>query len=408
MVLKHIKRRLPLSPSEMAQLRTALRLGIIGLAVACAIAPSGSTARADNAAAGTMQEMRRQLDQRDAAIRALMRRVDDLERRARPPRKLAKTVLPLPGPPPPKPAPPADRQRHAATAAKPGKFEVDQDAAEHALERALIQSGALLLTTGTIEIVPSIAYVRRESAAPGQLVFPAGGGVMVSDNQYRQNQIEASILARAGLPWQMQIELGLPYDFKSVSDVTMVGTAGLSQQTTRAWGFGDPSLVLSKQFTREGEWLPSLIGSLGWDTDFGETKNGIALGSGFNEIKASVVASKRQDPLVFTASLGYTTSLSKHGIQPGDQYTASGGMFLAVSPETSLLFQPQVTFAGETSFEGMTVPGSDQVAAALELGLVTVLAPKLLLDLRFDIGLTHDAPKFGMKVSFPFRRTLGG
>jgi len=37
------------------------------------------------------------------------------------------------------------------------------------------------------------------------------------------------------------------------------------------------------------------------------------------------------------------------------------------------------------------------------LGLVTVLAPRLLLDLRFDIGLTHDAPKFGVKASFPLQ-----
>jgi hypothetical protein len=117
-------------------------------------------------------------------------------------------------------------------------------------------------------------------------------------------------------------------------------------------------------------------------------------------------ASKRQDPLVFTAGLGYTTAFEKNGIQPGDQYTITGGAFLAVSPETSLLFSPMVTFAGETTFNGVSIPGSDQVAAALEVGLVTVLAPRLLLDLRFDIGLTRDAPKFGVKAAFPFQFAL--
>ncbi len=398
------QRRERLIPTRVTRLKNIGRAALASLAIAAAVAPSGSTARADDAAASTIAALRERLDERDAAIRDLMRRVAELEHRKPAAKKVAKIVLPLPEPPPPKPAPP-NQQAPAASSAKPGNFDVDEEAAERALERALIQSGALLLSTGTIEFVPSLAYVRRESATPGQLVFPSGGGVMVSDNQYRQNQIEASILARAGLPWDMQIELGLPYDYKSVSEVTTVGNAGLSQQTSRAFGFGDPSVTLSKQFVKEGEWLPNLIASLGWDTDFGQTKKGIALGTGFNEIKAGITASKRQDPLVFTAGIGYTTSFEKHGIQPGDQYTATGGMFLAVSPETSLLFMPMATYAGDTTFNGVTVPGSDQLAAALELGLVTVLAPRLLLDLRLDIGLTRDAPKFGMKVSFPFQWT---
>jgi len=391
-----------LTSAQRGLLKQLARATLIAAAIGSAVAPSGSTARADDNAAPPVEWLQKRLDERDAAIRDLLRRVAELEEQERkakaPPKQVAKTRLPLKAQP--KADPPAPP---TSAPAKPGKFDVDEAAAEHALERALVQSGALLLPPGTFELVPSLAYVRRESASPGQLVFTSNGGVAVADNQLRQNQIEAELLARAGLPWNMQIELGVPYDYKSVSNVMMVGSSGVSQQSAHGFGFGDPTIMLSKQFTHEGEWLPNLIASLGWDTDFGQTVHGIPLGTGFSELKASVTASKRQDPLVFTAGLGYTTAFEKHGVQPGDQYTVTGGMFLAVSPETSLLFSPMVTFAGETTFNGVSIPGSDQVAAALELGLVTVLAPRLLLDLRFDIGLTHDAPKFGVKASFPLQ-----
>ena len=396
-----------LTPGQVKLLKAFAPMALFAGAIASAVLPSGSTARADDNPAPSTEWLQKRIDERDAAIRDLLRRVSELEEQKRkaPPKKVAKTVLPLK--PQQKPQQPnSDAPAQTAAPAKPGKFDVDEAAAEHALERALIQSGALLLPAGTIEIVPSLSYVRRESATPGQLVFTSNGGVMVADNQFRQNQIEAALIARAGLPWNMQVEIGVPYDYKSVSTVTSVGGSNLSQQSTSGFGFGDPTILLSKQFAHEGEWLPNLIASLGWDTDFGQTVKGIPLGTGFSELKASITASKRQDPLVFTAGLGYSTAFEKNGIQPGDQYTITGGAFLAVSPETSLLFSPMVTFAGETTFNGVSIPGSDQVAAALEIGLVTVLAPRLLLDLRFDIGLTHDAPKFGVKAAFPFQFAL--
>ncbi|HKT20093.1 MAG TPA: hypothetical protein VJR47_18715 [Stellaceae bacterium] len=397
-----------LTPGQAKLLKALAPVALFAGALASAAVPSGSTARADDNAAPNVEWLQKRLDERDAAIRDLLRRVSELEEQERKakaaPKKVAKTQLPPKAQP--KADPPAQPPAQSSAPAKPGKFDVDEAAAEHALERALVQSGVLLLPFGTIELVPSLAYVRRESASPGQLAFTSNGGVAVADNQLRQDQIEAALLARAGLPWSMQIEVGVPYDYKSVSNVTLIGSTGVSQHSVNGFGFGDPAIMLSKQFTHEGEWLPNLIANLGWDTDFGETVKGIPLGTGFSELKASVTASKRQDPLVFTAGLGYTTAFEKHGIQPGDQYTVTGGMFLAVSPETSLLFSPMVTFAGETTFNGVAIPGSDQVAAALELGLVTVLAPRLLLDLRFDIGLTHDAPKFGVKASFPLQWTF--
>lgn len=402
------------------ELSLSVRCAVLALATLAVLWFTEGTVSA--ASAGntppTIEELQKRLDERDAVIRDLLHRVEMLEK-GRPAGTRSASAPTTPRTDSAANAPaaaaiePSDRpassgrvpeqtaQAPAPAPSAPGEFEIDKDAAERALERALVQSGALLLSAGTVEIAPSVSFVRRESATPGQLVFPTTVGVLVANNKVRQNQLETALLFRAGLPWDAQAEIGLPYDYKSTSTATMVGTAGLSEQTTKAWGFGDPTLSVLKQLSKEGEWLPSLLAGLTWDSDFGQTKHGIALGTGFNELKASLTATKRQDPLVFTTSLGYQTAFSKHGIQPGDQYLASAGIFFAVSPETSLLFSPQLAFANDTKFNGARVPGSDQLSAVLELGLITVLAPRFLLDFRFDVGLTNDAPKFGLKLLFP-------
>jgi hypothetical protein len=53
-----------------------------------------------------------------------------------------------------------------AAQAAPGQFEVDEEAAERALERTLVVTGALLLPFGKAEIQPRFAYIRSEEDAP--------------------------------------------------------------------------------------------------------------------------------------------------------------------------------------------------------------------------------------------------
>ncbi len=55
---------------------------------------------------------------------------------------------------------------------------------------------------------------------------------------------------------------------------------------------------------------------------------------------------------------------------------------------------------------GDPVTGSDQLAASLSLGVATVLQQNMLLDVGVSVGLTEDAPDFGVAVSLPIRFTL--
>lgn len=400
----------------------AVRLGIVVGATGLAPLVWSAPLYADEP---TVEELQQRLDERDATIRDLLRRVEALEREVRPTSGSVPAISPntagiavAPGFMPAAVTPSINapsraqavqqqqqQQQPAVTTGGggPGQFVVSEEAAQRALERALVQTGALLLPSGTAEFVPGASYTRFESENPGQVALLTNGQLFSTQVQTRENQVEGSTLFRLGLPWTSQLEVTFPFDYKSITTDNRVGGVGLSAQTTDAVGFGDPAISWTKEIVHEGEWRPTLLGSIGWDTNLGSRHHGIALGTGFDEIKGSLLAVKRQDPLVFTAGLGYIHSLPYAGVQPGDQYATSLGMFFAVSPETSLRISPQLTFADEVSVNGARIPGSNQVAGAMSFGIFSILAPGLNMDLSTDIGLTRDAPKYAVRVSFPLR-----
>ena len=385
--------------------------------------------------AATIKDLQRRLDQRDAVIRNLLQRVQRLEREQAA-RTSARIVPAAIGPPARIPArtgvrrvatesvrtagpsvaqntdqpqtrspdPPREKStENAAPKPAPGTFEVSEEAAQRALERALVQSGASLLEPGKLEFIPSVTYQLQEKARPSQVALASDGTVLITENVNRTTQIESRALLRAGLPWDLQLEGSVPYNYKRFSNTTRVLGSGLGENDTDLVGFGDPSITVTKQINREGAVWPGLFVSGTWDSDFGQIKQNVPMGTGFNEFSAGITAVKRQDPLVFTTGFAYRTALENNDVQPGDQYTASVGVLLAASPQTSLRFTQQASFTSETSFRGRFVPGSDQTSALFSFGLVSILGRGLVMDFNASIGETPDAPDLAIRLAFPIR-----
>lgn len=365
--------------------------------------------------AAMIKELQRRLDERDSIILNLAQRVQALERqmavrastaaraaRGRPGSEPADGAASVAADEPPPPAP----QKPPETAQKesgPGQFDVSEEDAKRAIERALVQTGASLLEPGKFELVPSIAYQFTQRARPGQLALTSAGTVLVTEDVSRSTQLEGNVLLRAGLPWEMQAEVGVPYAYKEISAAPRVLGSSLGETDISANGRGDPTFSLTKQLTREGEWLPGLFLSGTWDSDFGQTVNDLALGTGFNEIRTGLTAVKRQDPLVFTAGFAYQTSWQSHDVIPGDQYIPSIGMLLAVSPETSLRFSQQLGFVQPLKVRGTEVQGSDQTVGVFTIGLLSILSRGFVLDFSASIGETEDAPDVAFRLAFPIR-----
>jgi hypothetical protein len=222
----------------------------------------------------------------------------------------------------------------------------------------------------------------------------------------QRDDVEFGLTFRFGLPLDSQLTLDVPYSYENTSTETRVGFVGRRERTTSAEGLDDISLTFNKTLLpADGLW-PNLVGGLTWDSDIGDTEGQFELGSGFNELGTSLVATKRVDPFVYVGGISYLYAFEDDDLQPGSQVGFSIGTVLAVSPETSLRFFLSQNFADELEAGGNEVPGSDRLASTFTVGLSSVLSTRVLLDLALDVGLTDDAADYALRVSLPIRFDL--
>ncbi|MCS7267841.1 MAG: hypothetical protein NZ704_07255 [Geminicoccaceae bacterium] len=280
----------------------------------------------------------------------------------------------------------------------------DPSAAERALERVLVRTGALLLEPGQAEVEPALSWQRAENDGPVFFLGPGGAVVGVGKQKLERDLFQAELGFRLGLPFESQLELGIAYNLADQKLVEEQGLAPVGARSDRGAAPGDLSLGVAKTVLREDGWIPDLIARLTWDTATGEREDdGVELPAGFHELRGELVALKRSDPLVFVASISYQYSFERNDFKPGQQFGFSLGTVLATSPSTSLRASFQTTFGDEVEVDGDSVPGSDFTAASLNLGASIVLAPRILFDIVGTIGLTDEAPDYAIKVSLPIR-----
>jgi len=333
----------------------------------------------------TAEQLKLKLQQRDMVIRELLDRVEALERRVGvEPRRSA----------------PAEAAE-ASSAAKPGAIAVTEEEAERALERSLTRDGAVLLPSGIVEVTPSFTYSRNEDRTPAFVSTMAG--IVAGETERNTNSLTGNLALSVGLPWDSQLELGVPYRWREIETVTNTGFTPVDASTQSGAGLGDVSVGLAKTLLHEGLWAPDLVGRVTWNSRTGEEDNGLSLGSGFDEITGSLSAIKRQDPIAFVGGLSYQHSLEEDGIRPGDLYSASVGSYIALSPEASVRFLLTGGYQNETELAGATLPGSDRTLGTFTVGGSTLIAPRTLLSLSAGIGLTDDADDFSITLSLPIR-----
>ena len=142
-------------------------LALIGLLLA------GQSQAAETTAQKRERALLQRLAKSDAQAAALQDRIEKLEKRlevlraavAAVPSSAAARPLPVAQAAPrvaqsTPPSPPPAGGNASAGRSGPGTFEVDEEAAQRALERTLTQSGALLLPPPTIQVTHSFSYRR--------------------------------------------------------------------------------------------------------------------------------------------------------------------------------------------------------------------------------------------------------
>ena len=351
----------------------------------------------------TREELKAALAQRDQQIAALEKRIAALEAEHAPAATPATPVQSAAN----SPAAAAPGAAGPVSGAGPETASANDDVALQALSRGLVQRGLLLLAPWSFELTPSLSY--SHSQTQGLTLVDSAQGVSIVDSQRRRDDdAEAGLSGRLGLPWRSQIQVTVPFDWRRDESALGDGTDVAHSQTH----LGDIQLELSHQFLVEKGWVPDLIGAVSWRAPTGRSLYqlpvaAIANGSGTNQITGRLTALKTIDPLVVYSTLSYTQSLNYRepvgDVHDGNAIDFQLGGLLAVSPETSLSFTFDQRFKGHTSVNGTRIQGSDGVAAVASLGLDQVLNSRTLLDITLGFGLSNDAPDYSVMVSLPIR-----
>ena len=372
------------------------------------------------------------LRERDAIIRNLLERVQELEWRvnggfttspkdmlATSPRSATTVAVAAPG-------------RISATASVTSVvtnsgYDAEERQASEALDHALLVRGGLLLPQGTLEIDHSVSYFSSTSDRiniDGFAILPVLVVGDIASQRVRKNLLLPTLTARLGLPGKLQFETYMPYGYESYKTVD----ANNIQTSQSTFGLGDIAFGVSRQLAYEHTKWPDLLANVRFKTttgvdSFNLTSAQTALGTGFYAVQGNLTAAKSNDPVVFFGNLSYTANLSgTHMIpsndpsnpdqkipghfEPGDSVGFQLGSILALNPETSMTFAWDQRFTRSTTLNGATVPSSSLVEGTLRLGASYLYAPGRTIDLNFGVGVTPDTPNLQLSIGLPFRRSL--
>ena len=326
------------------------------LVMTASLATAAIDAAPARAQSVTVADLQAALRQRDDTIAALERRIAALEA-ASSPATAVTTAAAATAPPP----------NFAAPASPAGGTATGDDEQLQALSRGLVQQGLLVLPKGSFEVAPSLAYSHSQDQGLVLVDTPEGISV-VSDQRHRQDALEGALTARYGLPWNSQIQLHVPFSWRRDEAALGDGTEIDNSDTH----IGDIEVELAHQLVTERHGMPGITAAVAWriptgNDAFRAPTASVATGSGSHQLTGRLSVIKSLDPVVAFGSLSYIHSFSRHEdfgeLDPGNAVDLSLGALLAVSPETSINFQFSQQFRGHTSVDGMSIPGSDGVAA---------------------------------------------
>ena len=364
------------------------------------------------------------LRERDAIIRNLLERVQELETRLNASNSGLTGHGPVPAAVAAAPAPVSS----LATTINNATYDDTERHASAALDRALLVRGGLLLPTGMLEVDNAASYYSLSSdhvTVNGFALFPVLVVGDITSERLRRDILIHSVTARLGLNKRAQMDFTVPYGFVLNRTVDATG----KQTTASQFGLGDMVGGVSYQFANEHGNMPDILGSLHYKSTTGTTSYNLqsaetSLGTGFNGLTGAVTAAKTNDPLVFYGSVNYTYNQPAHHtvpisdpsnpnvtsevayIRPGNSVGFQLGSVLSLNPETSMTIGWDQLFTRQSKLSGQPLPASYLVEGSLRIGTSYMFAPGRMMDVTMGVGLTPDTPNLQFSVSFPIRRTL--
>jgi len=309
----------------------------------------------------------------------------------------------------------------------------------------LFEAPGVLTPKGHYVVEPSLQFGYSSSnrvALVGYTIIPALLIGLVDVREVKRNTLTGAVAVRYGLTRRTEIELRLPYVYRSDSTVSrelFTGTAAERVFDTSGKAVGDMELSIRQQLNDGGSDRPYFIAGLrvktrtGRDpfevmTDcakrcVGENATGTGLplelptGSGFYGAQPSLTALFPSDPAIFFGSVSYLHSFKRSNvnrlvlggeweplgeIKPGGVVGFNFGMGLALNEKASLSLGYDHSSMARTKQNGATVPGSVRTQlGTLLMGFSYRFNERRSLNITVGAGLTRDTPDVSLSARMP-------
>lgn len=310
----------------------------------------------------------------------------------------------------------------------------------------LFEAPGVLTPRGKYILEPALQFGYSSSnrvALVGYTVIPALLIGLVDVREVKRNTFTGSLTARTGLSNRMEVEVKLPYVYRSdatVSREIFTGTAVERVFNTSGKDLGDVEVAGRYQLNDGGPDKPYYIAGLRYKsvtgkdpfevvTDcqtrcIGENVTGTGLpltlptGSGFHSLQGSLTWLFPSDPAVFFGNLSYLHNFKRSNVErlvrndireplgelePGPIIGFNFGMGLALNDKASLSLGYDHSTVGRMKQNGKNVPGSVRTQlGTLLLGYSYRFNDKRSLSVAVGAGVTRDTPDVSLTVRMPF------
>ena len=307
------------------------------------------------------------------------------------------------------------------------------------------EQAGILTQKGKFVVEPSLQFGYSSSnrvALVGYTVIPALLIGLVDVREVKRNTFTGALTARTGLTNRMEVELKVPYVYRSdatVSREIFTGTAVERVFETSGKAQGDLELATRYQLNQGGPDKPYYVAGLrvksrtGRDpfsvvTDcttrcVGENVTGTGLpldlptGSGFYSVQPSLTWLFPSDPAIFFGSVSYLHNIKRNNVSrrvlngemeligdlaPGSVIGFNFGIGLALNDKASVSLGYDHNSIGKMKQDGQYVPGSVRT----QLGTLLVaysyrLSDRRSLNVSVGAGVTRDTPDVSLSIRLP-------
>jgi hypothetical protein len=310
----------------------------------------------------------------------------------------------------------------------------------------LFEQPGVLTPRGKLVLEPSLQFGYSSSnrvVLVGYTIIPALLIGLVDVREVKRNTSTGALTARYGLSNRAELELKVPYVYRSDSTVSreiFTGTGVDRVFDTSGRGVGDAELAVRYQLNDGGADRAYYVAGLrvksrtGTDpfsvvTDCSQrcvgpnaTGTGLPLelptGSGFYAVQPSLTWLYPSDPAILFGSVSYLKNFKRSGLSrkvlngeweplgtvaPGDVLGFNFGLGLALNERALISFGYDHSSIARTRQNGVPVQGSVRTQlGTLLLGFSYRINDKRTLNIAVGAGLTRDTPDVQLSLRLPF------